>query len=614
MTSMKRFAIALLLGANVCGAHRIRLRPDAGAEPYSPFCWDAYCSGEALKVWSCDSSLPERQTGWFAPATGSTGPIKFYFPNQEPLCAATNGLGFALVLAACDGSNAQQFTNISGGTTSSHHYLQQWVGSTRGCVQVNSTPNNATRNNDPIILGKCSTTAGQPIEQSQRWENIFGVQPDVRVSKGVGSKGELAVRLSVIEDFYSPVDLSADFDYSAGFQKAWRGLWLYSRLKMLSAPGVNTWNVGGSRLNVKVPVAGQGVRGVIFGDPCMGPVPAWNGGNGGCNAWQNGNGPGDYGKGIWNVEKKFPAVLNLMQSNPSEAVDFFAMLGDNWYDQCGDNAQKFYSRLETPVKTTLLITMPGNHDYWIAGKPEWSPPGYTCAAGTPGAGDGDQLGNGFMQYYGQDTLGASDSTPYDFTTPDPDHGSRFPALATSSNFFSYYMIGNVGVISYSNAASWATMEPSFEEACGYFEKLAPASVLIMSHWSYANQDGSLDDAPTITQRLRQTFAGCANAMTMFGHSHCNDENSSPCTNIGEGDCYMIGATGMSDSACDAHYGFVYLDSTGGSVKLWEFRMGDASSDLSDPLIDCLGSSGIAGCTQHAYMQWTVSTGRSVREA
>ena len=72
---------------------------------------------------------------------------------------------------------------------------------------------------------------------------------------------------------------------------------------------------------------------------------------------------------------------------------------------------------------------------------------------------------------------------------------------------------------------------------------------------------------------------------------------------------MIGAAGMGDQ-CDAHYGFIYLDSTDGTVQLWEFRLGDTASDLSDPLIECLGSSGIAGCTKHAYMQWTTSAVRN----
>jgi hypothetical protein len=201
------------------------------------------------------------------------------------------------------------------------------MGVTAGCVQVSTTAHSSgTHDNDPVSLGNCSTNAGQPIEQSQRWENTFGTQPDVRVSKGVGSKGGLAVRLSVVDNRYSPADLSAEFEYSAQFQKAWKELWLYSSLKIASAPGVSTWAVGDSRLNVYVPAVGKGVRGVIFGDPCMGAVPAWNGG---CSASQN----QPYGQGVWNMQKKLPAVLNLMQANPSEAVDFLAILGDNFYDQ-----------------------------------------------------------------------------------------------------------------------------------------------------------------------------------------------------------------------------------------------------------------------------------------
>ena len=162
--------LALVLGVEVCTAHRMRLRPDAGPEPYAPFCWDAsYRRGQALKVWSCDSSLPERQTGWFGPLVGQTGPIEFYFPNQDqPLCAASSGLGRALILAACDGSDAQQFKNSSGSTTTSHHYLQQWAGSSRGCVQVNtsSAKANAFDNDDSSASSAWTKPRNCPVSAS----------------------------------------------------------------------------------------------------------------------------------------------------------------------------------------------------------------------------------------------------------------------------------------------------------------------------------------------------------------------------------------------------------------------------------------------------------------
>merc|ERR1712072_1043520 len=126
---------------------------------------------------------------------------------------------------------------------------------------------------------------------------------------------------------------------------------------------------------------------------------------------------------------------NTLQRDTMDAVDFIAILGDNFYDQDGTNSAEFYSRLETPVKTTPLVTMPGNHDYWIFGNP-------------PGDQDRDQFGNGFMQFYGQDTVGASKKSPYDFTKGPP-------ALAASANFFSFYIIGNVGIITYSDAYEYA---------------------------------------------------------------------------------------------------------------------------------------------------------------
>jgi hypothetical protein len=57
----------------------------------------------------------------------------------------------------------------------------------------------------------------------------------------------------------------------------------------------------------------------------------------------------------------------------------------------------------------------------------------------------DQLGHGFMQYYGQDTLGASASSPYDFSvdpdagdTSDPSRGAE--SIPVANNFFFFNQV------------------------------------------------------------------------------------------------------------------------------------------------------------------------------
>lgn len=567
-------------------ANRIQLHADTGTAP----CWDATgYTKESLKVWNCGSHLPERQVGWATPSNnGQPGEISFKFPNVDtPWCVSTRqGKGQPLMLEVCDSSSFQQFYNRSGSTNQSHHYLQQDCDSGTMCVQSTS-PNPS--NGDPIILGECSTVPHQPIEQQQRWNSVYDVQPDVRVAKAVGSRGQSAVRFSVITAasdanfsarhnatarFNSKSsDKSFDFDYSAQFKYKWTHNWLQTSLKADAQPGTNYWTLGMSTLQINLPSPGAGVRGVMVGDPCILPNEFF-----GCAAQSS--------KGVWDVQHTLPRLLNLMQSSPSKAVNFIALLGDNFYDRSGKSSADFYSRLETPVKTTLLVTVPGNHDYWLIGSPSKDL--------------GDQYGNGFMQFYGQDVMAASASSPYDFSV-DPVTSQ----LPDPSNFFSYYTIGNVGVIGYSDAYDWSSYSSSFQEACGYFGQEKPAHVLVLAHWSGPDHGcASGMDAPSVLIKVR-AIPGCKSALTVFGHQHCNrrDGNGHCQNGTGGVSCFLLGAGGMPDSACDAHYGFLYLDSTGPSLKLLHFRLGDQSSDLSGPLLGCLATKGIAECEQFAQEVW-----------
>jgi len=77
----------------------------------------------------------------------------------------------------------------------------------------------------------------------------------------------------------------------------------------------------------------------------------------------------------------------------------------------------------------------GNHDYWVHGNPR-------------AAESEDQLANGFMQFYGQDTVGSSSHplspSPYNFRV-DPDR-TNMTSLRKPlpENFFFYHTIGNTG--------------------------------------------------------------------------------------------------------------------------------------------------------------------------
>ena len=127
-------------------------------------------------------------------------------------------------------------------------------------------------------------------------------------------------------------------------------------------------------------------------------------------------------------------------------------------------------------KRLLFAFISSNHDFWIFSAPlVWT--------------KHDQLANGFMQFYGQDVAAgvhneaAGSTSPLDFTNdPDGENASAYN-FPVASNFFSYYMLGNVGFISYSGAHSYDEMLPYFEEACSYLDAQAPAAVLLQGHWN-----------------------------------------------------------------------------------------------------------------------------------
>jgi hypothetical protein len=82
-------------------------------------------------------------------------------------------------------------------------------------------------------------------------------------------------------------------------------------------------------------------------------------------------------------------MINLLAQDTS--VDFFQILGDNFYDQDGRLTKAIWDQFSLQVKSKILQTVAGNHDLWVCGGPN--------------CGDKfDQAGYGFMQFYGQDPV------------------------------------------------------------------------------------------------------------------------------------------------------------------------------------------------------------------
>ena len=246
-----------------------------------------------------------------------------------------------------------------------------------------------------------------------------------------------------------------------------------------------------------------GVRGVVLGDPCF------------QSDWVD----CVYGRRL-DIFNRTIELLNAM--NAHNDVHYLQLLGDNFYDQEGSATHAWFQTLSLHSKSKLFGTVPGNHDYWINSSPEW----YTQR---------DQLGNGFMQYYGIDTLAAGSgdaAPPFDFSVDpddkqpgDPDRGTCLCASASAcvsatrpvtlpvtrphddttagawnlpkgENFFFYNQIGNTAFIGFSGAYAYDDMLPHFAEACAWAAGAPGVEVvLLQGHW-HAEGTGCSEQSAT----------------------------------------------------------------------------------------------------------------------
>lgn len=287
-------------------------------------------------------------------------------------------------------------------------------------------------------------------------------------------------------------------------------------------------------------------------------------------------------------------MLNALFEKDS-SLNFWALLGDNFYDQTGVLTKTLFARLSMDVKRRFHVVVPGNHDFWVGGTP---------ASGNPA----DNFGMGQMQYFPQDTIASvlppqNDVQFLDFSI-DPDVDKRWSQVQNpETNFLAYHKLGNVGFLTFSGAAQRVDMLPHFRRACQYFAATKPEVLLVLGHWNAENYGCHFGMAtPEVHAELR-TMPGCAelgNRMKYLdGHWHCNLPRVEP--NATEPAGFLIGGHGMKSHGCALSYGFLYLDSTLGRLQLYFFPVEPMKNFV--PILDCLAAKGgLASCT-HLAWKW-----------
>jgi len=339
-------------------------------------------------------------------------------------------------------------------------------------------------------------------------------------------------------------------------------------------PGQKThFSISGKDVDILLPEENAGTRGVIIADPCF--------------------------QSQWIVcvyAQKFQMynhTLELLNAiNANDDISYWQILGDNFYDQVGDASSDWFSGLTDASKSKMFATVPGNHDFWVNSAPKLYVPN-------------DQLGNGFMQFYGQDTVAATATSPFDFSA-DPDGVNKGSEnLPPASNFFFYNKVGNTAFIGYSGAHTFDSMTTYFDDACTWAAESNPDVLLILGHWN-SDGDGCESEAtvPLIYQEI-SNLASCAPVKDkiryFMGHKHCNMVTEK---DVG----FMVGAQGMSDATgCGGNYGIPIVDTTGGTFKVYYFPIAQANEyDNFDTMLSCFKTNGVSGC-YHLATLWAETT-------
>lgn len=162
---------------------------------------------------------------------------------------------------------------------------------------------------------------------------------DIRVSKAYGSRGYNNIRLSIISN--ATIE-SEYFTYSEPFKYRWTQYYLNTGIVSV-VPGEKTkFTIAGEDIEVLVPVQGEGTRGVIIADPCF---------------------TSEYIICVYAKKfEMFDHLTTLLNAvNAHDDVSYWNILGDNFYDQVGDNTGKWFNALSKESRSKVFGTVPGNH-------------------------------------------------------------------------------------------------------------------------------------------------------------------------------------------------------------------------------------------------------------
>jgi len=387
---------------------------------------------------------------------------------------------------------------------------------------------------------------------------------DVRVAKAMYSKGYAKVRVSVITQS-SSAPSGLNWDVSERFSHYWTDNYIHSKIIDVTPGTTTTLNINGQTIDIKIPAENKGTRGIMFADPCI-QQSSW------C-IYAN----------KYDILGTSTDFLNTVMK--MDGMDWWYVVGDNFYDRTGDYSKSYFDRLTLDTKSKPTGMVLGNHDFWIGG--------------SPGAGSSsDQLGIGMTQFWAQDTVASFNHPIFDWSiSPWGKYRDPNPPIATENTIW-WYKIGNLGFIGYSGANYESENRKYFDQMCQQFSSDGNIkTVFILGHWDTGG-DGCQSglSAPEVINTLRgmPSCSGIKDRLLFVdGHTHVNEKQGS--------DGFMIGANGMRPG--NGHFGHIYVKSSDdGTVEVWYFEFANPWSNHWSSIKSCIESNDIDDCT-HLATKW-----------
>lgn len=283
-------------------------------------------------------------------------------------------------------------------------------------------------------------------------------------------------------------------------------------------------------------------------------------------------------------ERNVLGITQAVVNGMSWELDYWATVGDNWYDFTGDYHKAVFSGLSLNGSQVLFAATMGNHDFAInslSGQ---------YSASQPIA--QDSFGFGHVQWYALDTMAAKDDAAQPFNWK-----YQPPKLVDRSNTFFYHSVGNVFMIGFANNFGLREQEPWFREACQHADKAKPALILLMGHWNYMYHGCPAGaDTPAVRTWL-EGVPGCQGKLIkgVDGHTHDNKVHATH--------NFMIGAWGYEGG--DGSFGLPFVDTRGGRVRFIWFLLVKRNHPRVDSwdTINCLKEKGINGCMDKPNEVW-----------